>query len=70
MLESTHPAANPSTNLRARCSSAYIVIMNMSANTPNAVTATLPVDHAVLIPALRARRTRATGPMLGAPLQG
>lgn len=50
MLESTHPAANPSTNLRARCSSAYIVIMNVSASTPNAVITTAPVDHAVFGP--------------------
>lgn len=57
MLESTHPAANPSTNLRARCSSAYIVIMNVSANTPNAVTATVPVDHAVLLPAMTSSRS-------------
>lgn len=58
MLERAHPAANPSTNLRARCSSAYIVIMNVSATTPNAVTATFPVDHVAFVPALYGRPNR------------
>ncbi len=50
MLDSRQPTANASKNPRARCSSAYIVIMKERASTPNAVTATVPVDHAVRVP--------------------
>lgn len=46
MLDRKQPAAKPSTNRRPRCSRAYIVIMNVSAMTPKAVTAKVPVDHA------------------------
>ena len=56
VLESAHPDARPSTNPGARCSSAYILIIECERNTANAVPATGPVDYAVLVPALNVTR--------------
>src|SRR6266566_9685844 len=48
MLESKHPKANRRMNVRPRRSSAYIVIMNVSATTPYAVSKWWSVaDHQV-----------------------